>query len=246
MTDHKIGTREEWQAQRSALLQREKELTRRSDELAEQRQELPWVPVEKDYTFDTDEGRKTLAELFDGRSQLLMYHFMFGPKYDAGCPVCSSIADNIDPNVVHLDARDVRMICVSQAPLDKLQAYKRRMGWNFNWVSTYNSDFNFDLGFSYTDDQARSFVSGGVPPGVAQNAPMCGTDPAGYLTQAPGFDAFALDDGVVYHTYSTTARGLEPLMGYYGLLDRAPLGRHEGDPPEMWFRRHDEYDVRKH
>ena len=248
MTHDKIGTREEWQAQRNALLEREKELTHRNDELAQQRRELPWVPIEKEYRFETDEGTKTLAELFDGRSQLLMYHFMFGPKYEAGCPVCSSIADNIDPNVVHLNARDVTMICVSQAPLDKLRAYKQRMGWSFNWVSTYKSDFNFDLGFSYTDDQARSFLAGGVPDAVAEVAPACGTDPAGYLTQGPGLDAFALEDGVVYQTYSTTARGLEPVMGYYGLLDRAPMGRNEGDPPEMWFRRHDEYELadRKH
>jgi predicted dithiol-disulfide oxidoreductase (DUF899 family) len=242
MTDHKVGTRAEWQAQREALLQREKELTRRNDELAQQRQELPWVPIEKEYRFDTDEGTKTLPELFDGRSQLVMYHFMFGPKYAAGCPVCSSIADNIDPNVVHLNARDVTMISVSQAPLEKLQAYKERMGWSFNWVSTSKSDFNFDLGFSYTDEQAKSFVEGGVPDAVARVASASGTDPAGFLTQGPGLDAFALEDGVVYHTYSTTARGLEPLMGYYGLLDRAPMGRNEGDPPEMWFRRHDEYD----
>jgi predicted dithiol-disulfide oxidoreductase (DUF899 family) len=242
MTDHKIGTREEWQAQRDVLLKREKELTHRNDELAQQRRELPWVPVEKEYTFETDDGAKTLPELFDGRSQLLMYHFMFGPKYAAGCPVCSSIADNINPNVVHLNARDVTMICVSQAPLDKLLAYKQRMGWSFNWVSTYNSDFNFDLGFSYTDDQARSLLENGVPDVIAQVAPMCGTDPAGFMTQRPGLDAFALEDGGLYHTYSTTARGLEPLMGYYGLLDRAPMGRNEGDPPEMWFHRHDEYE----
>jgi len=242
MTDHKIGTREEWQAQRDALLQREKELTHRNDELAAQRRELPWVPVEKEYTFETEDGTKTLAELFDGRSQLLMYHFMFGPQYDAGCPVCSSIADNIDPNVAHLKARDVTMICVSQAPVDKLRKYKQRMGWSFTWASTFASDFNFDFGFSYTDDQARSFLKDGTPEPVAKLAPECGTDPAGYMSQGPGLDTFALADGVVYHTYSATARGLEPVMGYYALLDRAPLGRNEGDPPEVWFRRHDEYD----
>jgi predicted dithiol-disulfide oxidoreductase (DUF899 family) len=241
MSEHRIGTREEWQAARDELLAREKELTRRNDELAQQRRELPWVPIEKEYTFETDEGTKALPELFDGLSQLLIYQFMFGPAYEAGCPVCSSIADTIDPNVVHLRARGVTMICVSRAPLEKIQAYKHRMGWSFNWPSSYGSDFNFDFGFSYPEEEVRSFLKDGAPPAISQVAAACGTDPAGYLTEAPGLNAFALDDGVVYHTYATSARGLEPVMGYYGLLDRAPLGRNEGDPPELWFRRHDEY-----
>jgi predicted dithiol-disulfide oxidoreductase (DUF899 family) len=241
MSEHRIGTREEWQAARDALLEREKELTRQNDELARERRDLPWVPVEKDYTFATDEGSKSLPELFDGRSQLLIYQFMFGPAYEAGCPVCSSIADTIDPNVVHLNARDVTMICASRTPLEKIQAYKRRMGWSFNWVSTYGSDFNFDFGFSYTDEQVRSFLEGEPPPVIVQVSAACGTDPAGYMTEGPGLNAFALADGVAHHTYASSARGLELAMAYYGLLDRAPMGRNEGDPPEFWIRRHDEY-----
>jgi predicted dithiol-disulfide oxidoreductase (DUF899 family) len=242
MSEHTIGTREEWQAARDRLLEREKELTHRNDELARERRELPWVPVDQEYSFETDEGTKTLPELFDGRSQLLMYHFMFGPAYDAGCPVCSSIADNIDPNVAHLGARDVTMICVSRAPLEKLQTYKQRMGWTFDWVSSHGGDFNFDFGFSYTDEEVRSFLKDGAPPVISQVAAACGTDPAGYMTEGPGLSAFALSEGVVHHTYATSARGLEPVMGYYGLLDRAAMGRNEGDPPELWFRRHDEYE----
>lgn len=241
MTEHRIGTREEWQAARDKLLEREKELTRRNDELARERRELPWVPIEKEYSFETAEGTKTLPELFDGRSQLLIYQFMFGPAYEAGCPVCSSIADNIEPNVVHLRERDVTMICASRVPLDKIQEYKRRMGWSFDWVSTYEGDFNFDFGFSATEDQVHAFLEAGAPPVVSEVSAACGTDPAGYLTEAPGLNAFALADGVVYHTYASTARGLEPLMGYYYVLDRAPMGRNEGDPPEFWLRRHDEY-----
>jgi predicted dithiol-disulfide oxidoreductase (DUF899 family) len=182
------------------------------------------------------------AELFDGRSQLLMYHFMFGPEYDAGCPVCSSIADTIDPQVVHLGARDVTLICASHAPLEKLQAYKERMGWSFNWVSTHGSEFGFDFGFSYHGEQVQAWLEDAASSVVPRVAAMCGTDPAGYLTEGPGLLAFALSGGVVYHTYTTTYRGLEPLMGYYGLLDRAPNGRNEGDPPEFWLRRHDEYE----
>jgi predicted dithiol-disulfide oxidoreductase (DUF899 family) len=242
MSEHRIGTREEWQAARDELLAREKELTRRNDDLAQQRRELPWVPIEKEYRLTTDEGTKTLPELFDGRSQLLIYHFMFGPEYEAGCPVCSSIADNIDGNVAHVNARDVTMICASRAPLEKLQAYKQRMGWSFDWVSTHGGDFNFDFGFSYTKEQVRSFLEDGPPPVVSEVAAACGTNPAGYMTEGPGLSAFALADGVVHHTYATTARGLEPLMGYYFLLDRAPMGRNEGDPPEFWLRRHDEYE----
>jgi predicted dithiol-disulfide oxidoreductase (DUF899 family) len=241
MSEHRVGTREEWQAARDELLVREKELTRRNDDLARERRELPWVPIEKEYRFETDEGTKSLPELFDGRSQLLIYHFMFGPEYEAGCPVCSSIADTIDPQVVHLRARDVTMICVSHAPLEKLQAYKGRMGWSFDWASTHGSDFNFDFGFSYTEAEVQSFVES-APPVMSKISAMCGTDPAGFMTEGPGLSAFALADGVVHHTYATTNRGLEPLMGYYGLLDRAPTGRNEGDPPELWFRRHDEYE----
>jgi predicted dithiol-disulfide oxidoreductase (DUF899 family) len=239
MTEHKIGTREEWQAARDELLAREKELTRRNDELAQARRELPWVPIEKEYRFETDAGTKTLPELFDGRSQLLIYQFMFGPAYEAGCPVCSSIADNIDPNVAHLNARDVTMICASRTPLERIQAYKQRMGWSFNWVSAHGSDFNFDFGFSYTDDEVRSFLTEGAPPVISVVSAACGTDPAGYMTEGPGLSVFALDDGAVYQTYSTTNRGLEPVMGYYELLDRAPMGRNEGE--EFWLRRHDEY-----
>jgi predicted dithiol-disulfide oxidoreductase (DUF899 family) len=241
MTEHEVATREEWNRAREELLKEEKELTRRNDELARRRRELPWVRVDKEYTFETDQGTRNLVDLFDGRSQLLVYHFMFGPAYEAGCPVCSSIADNIDSNVTHLSARDVTMICVSRAPLEKLQAYKQRMGWSFDWVSSHGGDFNFDFGFSYTEDQVRSFLGDGPPPVIFEVAAACGTDPAGYMSEGPGLSAFALSDGVVHHTYTTTARGLDPVMGYYGLLDRAPMGRNEGDPPEFWLRRHDEY-----
>jgi predicted dithiol-disulfide oxidoreductase (DUF899 family) len=256
MTDHKVGIRAEWLAARKELLAREKELTRLSDELARQRRALPWVPVDKEYEFDTDEGKKPLAELFDGRSQLLVYHFMFGPKYVAGCPTCSSIADSFDGVVVHLKARDVRMLSVSRAPLERLQAYKRRMGWSFPWVSSAGSDFNFDFGVSFRDEQLREgfeynyarvdptpILEGGAPPVLAELASASGTDVAGYLTEGPGMSAFAMTDGVVYHTYSCYARGAEFLMGYYPILDRAPKGRDEGDPPELWLRRHDEYDL---
>jgi predicted dithiol-disulfide oxidoreductase (DUF899 family) len=244
MTDHPIGTREEWQAARDKLLRLEKEHTRRGDELAGMRRELPWVRVEKEYVFDTDEGARSLVELFDGRSQLLVYHFMFGPSYAAGCPTCSSSADAVNAVLPHLHARDVTMLYVSRAPLEKLRAYEDRMGWSFPWVSCGNNDFNFDLGFSYTDEQVREFagsmLEGDPPAGVGANAAASGTDVAGYLTEGPGFSAFAKDDGVVYHTYSTQARGLEFLMGYYAILDRAPKGRDEGDG-EPWLRRHDEY-----
>jgi len=245
MTDHKVGTRVEWLAAREELLVREKELTRLGDELARQRRELPWVPVEKEYRFDTDEGTKTLAELFDGRSQLAIYHFMFGPSYEAGCPTCSSIADSFDGIIVHLKARDVTMLCVSRAPLEKLQAYKRRMGWNVPWVSSADSDFNFDFGFSFTDEQVRSapIFEGDPPTVLADLAQSTGTDVAGYVAEGPGMSTFALANGTVYHTYACTARGGEFLMGYYPILDRVPMGRNEGDPPEFWLRRHDEYDL---
>jgi len=242
MTDHKVGTREEWLAARNELVEREKELTRRNDELAEKRRELPWVPIEKEYSFETDQGTKSLAELFDGRSQLLIYHFMFGPAYEAGCPVCSSIADNIDPNVTHLKARDVTMLLVSRAPLEKLQSYKKRMGWSIDWVSTAGSDFNRDLGFTHTEEELRPFLEGEIPPTVKQMAEASGTDVAGYVAEAPGLSAYTLSDGVVYRTYVTTARGLEPTMGYYFLLDRTPTGRNEGDSQPFWLRRHDEYE----
>ena len=261
----RTGTRDEWRAARVALLEREKELTRRSDELAKERMELPWFPVEKDYRFETDEGTKTLAELFDGRSQLLVYHFMFGPQYAEGCPICSAAADSFDGSVVHLNHRDVTFLCASRAPLEKLQAYKRRMGWRFPWVSSLGSDFNFDFGVSFTEEQQREGAeynyrpvdmapllesASGTP--LGDIAASSGTDPAGYMAEAHGLSAFALADGAVYHTYSCYARGPEFLLGFYPLLDRAPLGRNEGDPsegsrpgrgrnPGMWFGRHDEY-----
>jgi len=240
---NKVGTREEWRALRIALLEREKELTRLSDELARERQELPWVPVEKEYSFETDDGTKRLAELFDGRSQLLVYHFMFGPPYQAGCPVCSSIADNLDPNAVHLKARDVTLICSSRAPLEKLLGYRKRMGWSFNWVSTVGSDFHRDLGFLHSEDELKPFLEGEMPPAVEQNARACGTDVASYVTEGPGLSAYALSDGTAYRTYVTTARGLEPAMGYYGLLDRTPMGRNEQGEQVFWLRRHDEYET---
>jgi predicted dithiol-disulfide oxidoreductase (DUF899 family) len=243
MTEHRTGTREEWLAARRELLDAEKAHMRQGDELARRRQELPWVPIEKDYRFETDEGTKTLAELFDGRSQLLVYHFMFGPQYTAGCPVCSSAADTFDGAVQHLKARDVTFLCVSHAPLERLQAYRRRMGWNFPWVSSEGSDFNFDFDVSATEEQLAAFLEGDVPPAVAQMAAACGTDPAGFLEEGPGLSAFALSDGVVYHTYSTYARGLEIMMGFYPLLDRVPKGRNESGATEFWIRRHDEYEA---
>ena len=241
MTKQAIGTREEWLAARTALLAEEKELTRRSDELARKRQALPWVAVEKDYRFQADEGTKTLTELFDGRPQLLVYHFMFGPPYEAGCTVCSSIADSIAPNAVHLAARDVTMLFVSRAPVERLQAYKKRMGWDLDWVSAGGSDFNRDLGFTHTEEELRPFLEGEIPPTVKHMAERSGTDVAGYVTEGPGLSAYALSDGTVYRTYVTTARGLEPAMAYYGLLDRTPMGRNEGGDRPFWVRRHDEY-----
>ena len=241
MGDHKVGTREEYRAARDELLGREKELTRTGDELAKRRRELPWVPIEKDYEFDTDAGRRTLAQLFDSRSQLLVYHFMFGPEYTAGCPVCSSAADTYNGAVPHLNARDVTFLCVSRAPLERLLAYKQRMGWSFPWVSAAGSDFNLDFGATHTDDELRAFLESGNLGPVPGLAAQCGTDPAGYLAEGPVFSSFAISDGAVYHTYSTGGRGLEFLMGFYGILDRAPFGRNEGDLSEMWIRRHDEY-----
>jgi predicted dithiol-disulfide oxidoreductase (DUF899 family) len=242
-TNHQVGTRQEWEAARDELLKEEKELTRRNDELTKKRRELPWVPVEKDYSFETEAGTKSLAELFDGRSQLLIYHFMFGPPYEAGCTVCSSIADTIAPNTVHLAARDVTMLLVSRAPVEKLQAYKQRMGWGIEWVSAGGSDFNRDLGFTHTEEELRAFLEGEIPPTVKQMAERSGTDVASYVTEGPGLSAYALEDGTVYRTYVTTARGLEPAMAYYGLLDRTPMGRNEDDGQPFWLRRHDEYET---
>lgn len=252
MVGHRIGTREEWLAAREELLKREKEHTRLSDEIAQLRRDLPWVRVEKDYRFETDDGERSLADLFDGRSQLLVYHFMFGPSYEAGCPVNSSIADSVDGVLPHLHARDATFLLVSQAPLGKLQAYRRRMGWRLPWVSSSPGDFNFDLGFSQTEEQSREAVTrirlparsvgDAFPPIVEHNARATGTDIAGYLTESPGFSAFVRDRADVYHAYSTTWRGLEFVMTYYPILDHAPKGRDEGEAWQLWIRRHDEYD----
>ena len=243
MTEHRIGTQEQWQAERDELLKEEKELTHRGDELARKRRELPWVPVEKDYRFETEDGPKTLAGLFGGRSQLLVYHFMFGPPYDAGCPVCSSIADTLAPQVGHLKARDTTLLLASRAPLERLLAYRERMGWGIDWVSSGGSDFNRDLGFQYTEDELRPFLDGQIPPTVEQYARMCGTDVLGYVSEGPGLSACALSDGTVYRTYVTTARGLEFALAYYGLLDRTPNGRDESATEPLWIRRHDEYEM---
>jgi len=272
MTEHTIGTRDQWLAERLELLEAEKELTRRSDELARRRQELPWVRVEKDYRFDTDEGSASLADLFRGRSQLLVYHFMFGPDYTAGCPSCSAIADGFDGFVVHLAHHDVTLSAVSRAPLATLQEYKRRLGWSFPWASSGDSDFNFDFHVGFTEEQQRvagidynyrhenpiggqvreplagKTVSewqrrdgqGGGQGPVGQIAASTGTDVATYTRERPGMSAFVLEDGVVYHTYSTYARGLDGLWGMYQWLDRAPLGRNETG---VWWRRNDEYDA---
>src|SRR3977135_2274543 len=239
MTDHKTGTHEEWLAARLEVLGGEKELTRRSDELARQRQELPWVRIDKEYRFDTDEGSASLIDLFRGRSQLLIYHFMFGPEYEAGCPSCSSIADGFDGSVPHLVNHDVTLCAVSRAPLAKLQAYKQRMGWSFPWASSFGSDFNYDFQAAYTEEQQQSGAveynfrtmdvrpspQAGQPNPIAEIAAGVGTDLATYTREAPGMSAFALEDGVVYHTYSAFARGLDALWGMYQWLDRAPRGR---------------------
>jgi predicted dithiol-disulfide oxidoreductase (DUF899 family) len=243
MTDHKVVGREEWQAARDELLQREKKHTRTADELARQRRELPWVAIEREYRFDADDGTRTLAELFDGRSQLLIYHFMFGPDYEAGCPTCSSMVDGLNGLQPHLHARDVTVLLVSRAPLEKLQAYKRRMGWSVPWVSSANSDFNFDFGTSYTEEQVRPFLDGELPPVARHHAEATGTDVLQYISEMFGASAFALQDGAVYQTYWTTGRGVEFLMGYYPILDRMPNGRDEGDAFQVWIRRHDEYEA---
>lgn len=240
MIEHTIGTREEWQAQRDELLSEEKELTRRSDELAAKRRRLPWVAVERDYRFETQGGTKSLADLFEGRSQLMVYHFMFGPSWEAGCPVCSSIADTLAPQVPHLEARDTTLLLASRAPLAKLIAYRERMGWAIGWVST-DSDFNRNLGFLHTQDELRPFLAGDIPPTVVQNAEMCGTSAGGYVAEGPGLSVYAIADGAVYRTYVSTSRGLEPAMAYYALLDRTPGGRDENADTPLWVRRHDEY-----
>jgi len=251
MSNHKTGTHDEWIAARLELLAAEKELTRRGDELARQRQQLPWVRIDKDYRFDTDTGAKTLAELFDGRSQLLIYHFMFGPDYTAGCPSCSAIADGFNGSVVHLANHDVAFSAVSRAPLAKLQAYKQRMGWSFPWASSAGSDFNFDFGVAVTKQEwdagtaPYNFGEQDLRPGADQatalddfSKSIVGTDWETYRREGPGMSAFTLEDGVVYHAYSAYARGLDGLWSMYQWLDRAPLGRNENG---MWWRRHDEY-----
>jgi predicted dithiol-disulfide oxidoreductase (DUF899 family) len=241
----RTATREEWLAARLDLLDAEKEHTRRGDELARRRRELPWVRVEKDYRFETEAGEASLAELFDGRSQLLVYHFMFGPEYSGGCPACSAIADGFNGFAVHLAHHDVQLMAISRAPIDALAAYKRRMGWTFPWASSLGSDFNFDYSVSFADQPEREYnyrPQTATPPDaggeVAEMAARCGVDPATYTREQPGMSAFARADGAVYHTYSAFARGLDGLWGMYQWLDRAPLGRNETG---IWFRRRDEY-----
>ncbi|HEX6964161.1 MAG TPA: thioredoxin family protein [Gemmatimonadaceae bacterium] len=264
-TTQMIGTREEWLAARLDLLQAEKELTRFSDEVAQRRQELPWVPIDKEYLFDTDDGSASLADLFRGRSQLLIYHFMFGPDYTAGCPACSAIADGFDGSVIHLAHHDVTLMAVSRAPLEKLHAYRRRMGWSFPWASSFGSDFNFDFSVGFTEEQqceegieynyrrepalqvrsierpVATIASRTTPDGSVSFAAMSGVDAATYARERPGMSAFVLEDGVVYHTYSTYSRGLDGLWGMYQWLGRAPRGRNEQG---VWWRRHDEYGGR--
>ncbi|HLM49963.1 MAG TPA: DUF899 domain-containing protein [Solirubrobacteraceae bacterium] len=230
MTEPRTGTRAEWLAARRELLEREKELTRRSDELARERAALPWVALDKPYTFETAEGTRTLAELFDGRSQLLVYHFMFAPEWDEGCPSCSSFTDGIDGTAAHLNAHDVTLTLVSRAPVEKLLGYRERMGWSLPWASSGDGDFNFDFGVSFTDEQQRE--------GAEYNF----RHTTSLYTDLPGTSAFALRDGVVHHTYSCYARGGDVLWTQYQLLDRAPVGRNEGSPPDPWIRRHDQYD----
>jgi predicted dithiol-disulfide oxidoreductase (DUF899 family) len=262
MTSHTIATREQWLDKRLALLKAEKEHTRRGDELAKQRQALPWVRIDKDYRFETDAGKASLKDLFQGRSQLLIYHFMFGPDYTAGCPSCSSIADGFNGVAVHLANHDVMLGCVSRAPLAKLQAYKKRMGWTFPWASSLGSDFNYDFQASFTEEQQRTggvdynysganissrdqkIAATDVPTAAPPNdfqvamAATTGTDWPTYIRETPGMSAFVLHEGAVYHTYSAYARGLDGLWGMYQWLDRAPLGRNEKG---IWWRRHDEY-----
>jgi predicted dithiol-disulfide oxidoreductase (DUF899 family) len=263
MTSHRTGTREEWLAASADLLAREKELTRRGDELARQRRELPWVPVGKQYTLQTETGARTLAELFDGRSQLVVYHFMYGPGYEGGCPTCSSTADSFNGVLDHLKARGVTMICVSRAPVDKLVAYRERMGWDFTWASSHESDFNFDYGVSVAEGMAhdpatprpeaselallkllneRPAIRENLPLITSLNASSTGTDTDGYFSEGHGVSTFTRQDDTIYHCYSSYARGTEFLMGFYAILDRTPKGRDEGDQPMSWLRRHDEYN----
>lgn len=253
-TAHRTGTREQWLAARLELLEAEKEHTRRGDELARRRRELPWMRVDKDYRFQTDDGPASLADLFQGRSQLLVYHFMFGPEYTGGCPACSAIADGFDLSAVHLANHDVTLMAISRAPIDAIQAYKQRMGWSFAWASSSGSDFNFDFNVSHTAEEQESgeleynFATFDVRPSLeagreghlAEWAAMCGVDWPTYTREAPGMSAFALTDGAVYHTYSAYARGLDGIWAMYQWLDRAPLGRNESGPGN-WFRRRDEY-----
>jgi predicted dithiol-disulfide oxidoreductase (DUF899 family) len=243
MPEHRIGTQEEWQAARDELLAAEKELTRRGDELAEQRRALPWVPVEKEYELETADGKKSLADLFDGRSQLFIYHFMFGPSYKAGCPTCSSMVDGFDGLLPHLHARDVTMLLVSRARLETLLAYKERLGWSIPWASSANSDFNFDFGASFHEEQMREAMppEDQLPPIASRNAKETGTDLVSYISEMFGATVFAREDDAVYKTYATTGRGVESLMGYYPILDQAPKGRDEGNAFQTWIRRHDEY-----
>jgi predicted dithiol-disulfide oxidoreductase (DUF899 family) len=249
MPKHRTGTRKEWLEARLALLETEKELTRRSDELARQRQELPWVRIDKAYRFETDEGSASLADLFRERSQLLVYHFMFGPDYTAGCPSCSAIADGFNGFDVHLANHDVMLWAVSRAPLAKLQAYKRRMGWTFPWASSFGGDFNADFAVGFTAEQQREGIEYNYRreapwqprargEGAVTFAAMSGTDEATYSRERPGVSAFVLEDGVVHHTYSAYSRGVDGLWGMYQWLDRAPKGRNETG---IWWRRHDEY-----
>jgi predicted dithiol-disulfide oxidoreductase (DUF899 family) len=259
MTKHMTGTRNEWLAARLQLLEAEKELTRRSDELARRRQELPWVRVDKEYRFETDEGSASLANLFRGRSQLIVYHFMYGPDYKAGCPMCSAIADGFNGVAVHLANHDVMLWAVSRAPLEKLQVYKRRMGWTFPWASSRGGDFNFDFNVAFTEEHQRqggieynyrrepviawrADQEGGGEGAEAKIAAMTGTDTATFQRDRSGLSAFALEDGVIYHTYSAYSRGVDGLWGMYQWLDRAPNGRNETSG--FWLRRHDEYDKR--
>jgi predicted dithiol-disulfide oxidoreductase (DUF899 family) len=252
MTPHRIGTREQWLAARLELLDAEKALTRQSDALARRRQELPWVRVAKDYAFDTEQGKASLSDLFRGRSQLLVYHFMFGPDYKAGCPSCSSIADGFDGIAVHLANHDTMLWAASRAPLAKLQAFKQRMGWSFPWASSQDGGFNYDFNVSITEEQQRkggieyNYRRGGhatgdakLPPIAVENAAKSGAEPAAYMRERPGLSAFVLEEGVVYHTYSTYARGLDGLWGMYQWLDRAPKGRNENG---AWWRHHDSYE----
>jgi predicted dithiol-disulfide oxidoreductase (DUF899 family) len=259
MTKHKTGTREEWLSARLELLKAEKDLTRRSDELARKRQELPWAKIDTEYQFETDDGKASLADLFRGRSQLLVYHFMFGPDYKAGCPSCSAIADGFNGIAIHLANHDVMFWAISRAPLAQLNEYKKRMGWTFPWASSFGSDFNFDFSASFTEDQQRNGIeynylreppmeprgeapplSTSAPEGPTEFAAASGTDVDTYTRERPGVSAFALEDGIVYHTYSAYSRGVDGLWGMYQWLDRAPKGRNEDGG--LWWKRHDEYD----